>query len=100
MKRIIVTNDPDQQFAISISGTRVTMRLRYCPYAQRWSFDMARDDAWIVRGRRIVTGVDLLRATSLASLGHLFAHAESPGAVPDRAGLSGGAVRLYFADAA
>lgn len=100
MKRIIVTTDPDQQFSILAGSRRITMRLRFNPTTQRWTFDLARDNAWILRGRRIVTGVDLMRGTGIEDVGVIFAHIDKPNAVPDRAGLSSGAVRLYFAEAA
>lgn len=86
----------DQQFGTIINGRRVTIRLRYNPTSERWSFDLAIDDRPVLVGRRIVTGVDLLAPFNLG-LGVIFAAAVTPGAVPDRQALPAGTVKLFHA---
>lgn len=86
----------DQQFGTIINGRRVTIRLRYNPTSERWSFDLAIDDLPVLQGRRIVTGVDLLAPFNLG-LGLMFAAAVTPGAVPDRQALPAGTVKLFHA---
>ena len=86
----------DQQFGTIINGRRVTIRLRYNPTSERWSFDLAIDDQPVLLGRRIVTGVDLLAPFNFG-LGVVFAAAVTPGAVPDRQALPAGTVKLFHA---
>lgn len=94
MKEITITDDPDQRFSVTLNGRRVTFRFRYNPTWDRWTFDLARDDVPVIYGRRVVVGVDMLRAFNLG-LGALVARAMTPGAVPDRYGLPRRSVRLY-----
>lgn len=89
----------DQQFGTIINGRRVTIRLRYNPTNDRWSFDLSIDDLPVLHGRRIVTGVDLLAPFNLG-LGVIFAAEVTPGAVPDRDALPAGEVRVYNASEA
>lgn len=96
MKRIFVTNDADQQFAIVLDGSRITMRIRHNVRLNRWAFDLARDDQWVLRARRIVPGIDLLEGSGITGLGSIFAHTAKEGSKPDRTGLPNGAVRLYY----
>ncbi len=86
----------DQQFGTIINGRRVTIRLRYNPSNDRWSFDLAIDDKPVLHGRRIVTGVDLLAPFDFG-LGVIFAAAITPGAIPDRQALPAGTVKLFHA---
>jgi len=86
----------DQQFGTIINGRRVTIRLRYNPTSERWSFDLAIDDQPVLLGRRIVTGVNLLAPFNFG-LGVVFAAAVTPGAVPDRQALPAGTVKLFHA---
>lgn len=94
MNVITVSNHPDQQFGTIINGRRVTIRLRYNQSNDRWSFDLSIDDAPVLHGRRIVTGVDLLAPFNLG-LGMIVAAVVTPGAVPDRDALPAGEVRIY-----
>lgn len=89
-----VTNHPDQQFGTIINGQRVTIRLRYNPTTDRWSFDISLDDQPVVQGRRIVTGIDLLAPFDLG-VGMIVAAVVTPGAEPGRAALPAGEVRLF-----
>lgn len=86
----------DQQFGTIINNRRVTIRLRYNPTSERWSFDLAIDDLPVLQGRRIVTGVDLLAPFNFG-LGVIFAAAVTPGAVADREALPAGTVKLFHA---
>jgi len=62
MESIRIIDSADQQFGMVMNRHRVTMRVRYNPSNNRWSFDLALDDLPVLHGRKIVTGVDLLRA--------------------------------------
>lgn len=95
MIEITVIDAPDQIFSLVLAERRVTMRLRYNVLTERWSFDLALDEEWVIMGRRIVTGVDLLAAFSFG-LGSLFAADPSgQGREPGRDELPKGLVRLY-----
>jgi len=89
----------DQQFGTIINGRRVTIRLRYNPASERWSFDLAIDDQPVLVGRRIVTGVDLLAPFNF-DLGVIVALAVTPNANPDRRALPAGTVKLFHASEA
>ena len=96
MIQLTVIDAPDQQFGAILSNRRVTMRLRYNPTSERWTFDLSIDDLPVLHGRRIVTGIDLLEPFNFG-IGALFALPVTPGAVPDRDALPNGTVRLYHA---
>ena len=91
-----VVDYADQQFGAIISNRRVTIRLRYNPSNDRWSFDLSIDDLPVLQGRKIVTGVDLLKPFDFG-LGMIFAWTVTPGAEPNRAALPAGTVKLYQA---
>lgn len=96
MRRITVRDVPDQQFGLIVGGRRVTMRLRHNALLDRWTFDLAIDDAWVLYGRRIVPGVDLLKPFDFG-IGRLFAWREDTNVEPNRRNLPAGAVELYHA---
>ncbi|MBG6211674.1 hypothetical protein IWQ49_006365 [Labrenzia sp. EL_126] len=91
-----ILDHADQQFGTLINGQRVTVRLRYNPTSDRWTFDLAIDDQPVLHGRRIVTGVDLLAAFDF-DLGMIVALAVTVGAVPDKNALPAGTVKLFHA---
>lgn len=94
MIRFDVADHADQQFSTVVAGRRVTIRLRYNPTSDRWSFDLSIDDLPVLHGRRVVTGVDLLAPFDFG-VGAIIAAAVTPGAEPDRRGLPLGTVRLF-----
>lgn len=89
-----IEDQPDQQFELILERRRVTIRLVYNPTSSRWSFDLSIDDLPVLHGRRIVTGVDLLRAYDFG-VGVIFAAAPSVDAVPGRVELANGTVKIY-----
>lgn len=89
-----IADMPDQKLSVTLNNQRVTLRLRYNPSSDRWTLDLALDDLPIMHGRRIVLDVDLIEQLNL-DIGHLFAVAVVPGAMPDRQQLVNGNVRLY-----
>ena len=91
-----ITDDADQLFSAILDGQRVTMRLRYNKFLDRWSLDLSIDDLPVLLGRRIVMGTDLLGAFDFG-VGAVFAAPVVAGSVPDRRGLPDGLVRLYQA---
>lgn len=84
----------DQQFGTIMNGRRVTLRLRYNPTNDRWSFDLSVDNLPVLHSRRIVTGINLLAPFNLG-LGAIVALATVAGEDPDRDGLPSRLVRLY-----
>jgi hypothetical protein len=89
-----IADHADQQFGTIINNRRVTIRLRYSRFSDRWSFDLSIDDQPVLHGRRIVNGIDLLAPFNLG-LGLIIAAPVTPGAVPNRSSLPAGEVRLY-----
>lgn len=83
----------DQQFSAILNGQRVTIRLRYNPRADRWAADVSIDSTPVLHGRRIVTGVDILRPFNFG-IGLLFALPED-GVAPSRDAIPSGRVKLY-----
>ncbi len=94
MINITVSDHADQQFAVILNNRRVTLRLRYNPIVDRWTFDLSIDDVPKIQGRKIVTGVDLLKPFNLG-IGILFAWSIVPGSVPNREQLINGSVGLF-----
>lgn len=88
-----VTNDSDQQFSTIINGQRVTIRLWYSNFNDRWSADISIDGSPVLHGRRVVTGSDLL-ATYDFGIGVIFAHSEQNHS-PGRDQLPEGLVKIY-----
>lgn len=96
MIQLDILDESKQKFSLILNDQRVTIQLWYSATSDRWSFDLALDGDWVLNGRKIVTGVDLIAPFQLG-IGVLFAAAEKPGAVPDRTSLPLGLVRLYHA---
>ena len=88
-----IVDEPKQKFSLLLSGRRVTFLLWYSRVTDRWSFDLSLDNGPVIRGRRIVTGVDLLAPFGLG-IGVLFAFSET-GEEPTRENLPLGIVKLY-----
>lgn len=95
MIQLDILDESRQKFSLILNDQRVTIELWYAVSTDRWSFNLALDGEWVLTGRKIVTGVDLLAPFQLG-LGVLFAHSES-GAVPNRSNLPLGIVKLYHA---
>ncbi|MBD8556289.1 hypothetical protein IFT84_17410 [Rhizobium sp. CFBP 8762] len=91
-----VSDQADQQFSAVVSNRRITLRLRYNPTNDRWSFDLSIDDTPVLHGRRIVIGVDLLAAFDFG-VGVIFAAPVVEGAEPNRVQLPNGSVKLLHA---
>lgn len=87
---------PDQQFATTLEGRRVTIRLRYNITMDRWTFDLSIDDLPVLHGRVIVLGVDFLKPFHFG-IGVMFAAAMTAGAQPNRAQLPNGEVKIFQA---
>lgn len=96
MIQLDILDESKQKFSVILNNQRVTIQLWYSVLKDRWSFDLALDGEWVINGRRIVMGVDLLAPFQLG-IGVMFCAPETPGAVPDRTALPLGLVRLYHA---
>lgn len=95
MIEFALTNHADQKLATIINNNRVSIRFRYNPSIDRWTFDISIDGEAVLHGRRIVTGVDLIAPFGFG-IGRIFA--DSPtGAEPTRDNLINGTVKLYAA---
>lgn len=94
MIRFNVIDAPDQQFGTILNRRRVTLRLRYNPSSDSWSFDLSIDNLPVLHGQRIVIGVNLLGSYDFG-IGQIFAWPAVPGSRPDRVNLPNGNVRLY-----
>ncbi len=77
-----------------MNGRRVQMRLVYNVKADRWSFDLWVDDVAVLKGRRIVTGCDLVGAFAFGIGQIVAAPWEDAALSPDRQTLPAGRVRL------
>ncbi len=93
MIRFTVTNDADQKFSTIVNNRRVTIRLWYANFNDRWSADISIDGEPVLHGRKIVTGVDLL-GTFDFGIGVIFAHS-AMGENANRNNLPDGIVRIY-----
>ena len=96
MQEIRVIDAPDQQFGVILNGRRCTFRLRYNVNANRWTFDLALDDDWVLHGRRVTLGSDLL-ASYRFDIGQLYCITNQPDTVaePGYDELVKGIVRFY-----
>lgn len=95
MIELEILDESKQKFSLILNGQRVTLELWYAVSTDRWSFNLALDGDWILTGRKIVPGVDLLAPFRLG-LGVLFAFAERDDP-PGREELPLGLVKLYHA---
>lgn len=90
-----IIDEADQEFGSTLNEQRVSLRLRYNGTSDRWSMDVAIDDVFILYGRRVVTGVDLLLPFRLG-IGLIFAlPVVGDTDEPNRRNLPDGIVRLY-----
>ena len=88
-----VGNTSNQRFSAVLNGRRVSIRLWYSVYSDRWSLDLAIDKQSILNGRRLVAGVDILEAFDFG-VGAIFIW---PDTNPNRDALSKGLVKIYSA---
>lgn len=88
-----ISDQANQQFSVVLNNRRVTIKLWYSVFADRWSMDFSIDAEPVLTGRKIVEGVDLLAAFNLG-VGVMFAFSESQ-SEPGRDQLPNGLVKLY-----
>lgn len=93
MQQLSIIDAADQQFGCVMNNRRVTMRLRYNPTTERWSFDLSLDDSPVLYAYRITLGTDLFSAFEF-DIGRLYAVPLVAGAQPNRTGLIDGSVAL------
>ena len=90
-----IADHADQKFATTLTGRRVSIRLRYNPSVDRWTFDLSIDGDAVLHARRVVPGVDLLAAFDF-DIGAIFALPEK-NEQPGRTELPEGRVKLFHA---
>lgn len=95
MIEFTVSDVSDQQFSTVINNQRVTIRLWYSNFNNRWSADISIDGEPVLHGRRIVTGSDLLASYDFG-IGVIFANSEK-NHEPGRDQLPNGLVKIYHA---
>lgn len=88
-----IRDQAHQKFSVILNRRRVTMKLWYSTYNDRWSMDISIDGEPVLTGRRIVTGSDLLAPFNLG-IGVIFAFSEGNNE-PGRDQLPQGLVKLY-----
>lgn len=89
-----IIDAPDQTFTCSLNDKRCQFRVVFNETSNRWSFDLWINDILVLTGRRIVTGVDLVRAFAF-DIGAVFAFSwGAEGIAPDRVNLPAGRVKL------
>lgn len=95
MIEFTVTDVSDQKFSTVIDGRRVTIRLWYAVFNDRWSIDLSIDGDPVLHGRKIVSGSDLLSSYNFG-IGVIVAISEK-NHEPGRNQLPEGLVKIYHA---
>lgn len=93
MIRFTITKDSDQKFSTIMNGRRVTIRLWYSNFSDRWSADISVDGEPVLHGRKIVNGIDILKPFDLG-IGVIFSHSSTDDE-PNRNNLPEGIVKIY-----
>lgn len=88
-----ITNAAKQKFSTIIGTRRVTFRLIYNHAIERWHMDLAIDGDYVLHGRKIITGVDLIDPYQFG-IGRIFAYSATS-AEPKKQELIDGRVKLY-----
>ena len=83
----------NQKQTAIILGRRCTLRFRFNPTLNRWTFDLRIGDEDVLFGRRIVLGVDLLQPFNFGIGGMIAVSLD--GSEPDYAALVERRVRFY-----
>lgn len=97
-RELPIIEAPSQSFTTTLSGRRCDFVVNYSTWANRWSFDLDVDGVRVLSGRRIVTGVDLVKQFALG-IGNLIAAPWGDStAEPGRTELPSGRVRLFHFD--
>jgi hypothetical protein len=95
LTEIPIIDAPWQTFAATLNNSRFFFTLFWNEQAGRWSFDLTINDEFVLAGRRIVTGINLLHPFNFGQ-GILVAHDPSgKDSQPDYANLATGVVVLY-----
>lgn len=90
-----ITDEADQRFSTVVNNQRVTIRVWYATFNDRWSIDISIDGDPVLHGRKVVLNSDMLAAFDF-QIGVMFAHSDQH-FDPGRVQLPDGLVRLYHA---
>lgn len=91
-----IKSHANQEFSTILNGRRVTLRLWYSTFSDRWSMDVSVDGEPVLTGKRVSPGVDMLEMFDF-KIGAIFALSEK-GDSADRDALPEGRVKLYHAN--
>lgn len=95
LSEIQVNDAPGQIFSLIVAGRKVTLRLRYNTTTKRFALDLAIDETDVLKGRKLVTNVDLLAPFNLG-IGSIFAAAPDGSPIePTIEAFATGRVKLF-----
>jgi hypothetical protein len=97
LRELPVTSAPNQSFVTTLMGKECRFVLRHARRIDRWSFDLEVDGVAVIRGRRIVRGVNLVRPFG-AGIGEIIAISFDGVSEPTLADLPSGRARLLHVD--
>ena len=84
----------NQAMSTIIDNRLIEFRFWYNPTSDRWSVDVAIDDEYVLYGRRMVTGVDILAPFRLG-IGAIYLEGPSEHDEPNRANILNNFVKIY-----
>lgn len=98
MNIIPVSTDPKQRFTIELGDQLVEISIRWSTLCEVWSMTIAKDGVDLIRGARLLVGIDLLGSHQLG-LGSIIANAiDSPDLDPTRDDLGTRIQLVHFAE--
>lgn len=89
-------NQANQKFSAVLNDQRVTFHTLYSNFADRWSMDVAIDDNYVLTGRKILPGVNILKPFNYG-IGDVVALGEKSTYQAARNEIPNGLVNIYHA---
>jgi len=99
VRELPIISDPSQSFTTTLSGRRCDFLVNYNAVSDRWAFDLSIDSILVVAGRRIVSGVDLIKPFAIGIGAIVAAPWGDADDNPGRTQLPAGLVRLFHIEA-
>lgn len=97
--RIFLDDNPGQKFTTVLGGVRVVFDFRYNSVTERYYFSMTANDALLLQGRTLETGVDVFKAFPeiAATYGSLIAlDIDDRGRAATLGNIAAGDVRVFL----